>query len=436
MTVPIRLALFRSSVSAWGLLAATWLSTLGNAVVMVAVPWLVLQRTGSAALTGIVAAAAFAPLVLAALFGGALVDRWGRRRASIAADLLSAAAVAALPLLDLVVGLELVPLVVLVALGAIFDGPGEAAREAMRPDVAARAGWPLGRVNSRAEAIEGLADLTGPAVAGLLVVAVGPMSTLWLTAGLLVAAALATTVMVRAQSLEVSAAHRPGSPATTNPRETYRSAVRAGLRAVWDDPTLRGSGILAMAIVAVTAPLTVVVLPAHLRMIGGASGLGVVPAALAAGGIAGALATPALLRRTTRRRVLLTSLLGIAASLLAFTAASGVAQTAVVAALLGLLAGPLNPVLAVLIQERTPEPLRARVIGTTTSLALAAAPPAFLAAGLLVQVLGLSAAFTLCAVGALLAAAYCGWAPGLRDLRPPGPAPLCATPTTSAAGAR
>jgi hypothetical protein len=44
-----------------GMLAATTCSTAGNAVVMVAVPFIVLQRTGSATLAGAVGAAALAP---------------------------------------------------------------------------------------------------------------------------------------------------------------------------------------------------------------------------------------------------------------------------------------------------------------------------------------------------------------------------------------
>lgn len=432
MIVPLRAFLFHHRLPVWGLLASTGLSALGNSVVLVAVPWLVLQRTGSASLTGAVAAAAFAPLVLSALFGGALIDRWGRRRSSIVADLLSAAAVAALPLLDLVVGLELVPLVLLVAAGAVFDGPGEAAREAMRPDVATRAGWPLDRVNARSEATEGLADLAGPAVAGLLVVAIGPLPTLWITAGLLAAAALATTVLIRP---------RPGNgpQAPTRPpalRKSYGSAVREGLRAVWGDPTLRGVGVLGMAVVAATAPLTVVILPAHLRESGGAGGLGGVLAALAAGGIIGALATPAVLTRITRRQLVLTALLGTVAALLGLATVPGVGGTIAVAACAGLFGGPLSPVLAVVVQERTPEPLRARVIGTTTSLALAAAPPALIAAGLLVDVVGVGATFAVSAAGCLLATAYAAWHRGLGDLQPPHPGVRTVVSATSPAGAR
>jgi hypothetical protein len=47
----------------------------------------------------------FLPVVLAGFFGGVIVDRLGYRAMSIVADLASAAAVAAIPLLHATVGL-------------------------------------------------------------------------------------------------------------------------------------------------------------------------------------------------------------------------------------------------------------------------------------------------------------------------------------------
>ncbi len=124
----------------FGFLAATGLSVAANAMVAVVVPWLVLTRTDSPAQAGLVGAVALAAAVPALLLGGPLIDRWGRRRVSVSADLLSAAAVAALPVLDAVVGLTLITTLALVGLGALFDGPGAAARESARPDVAVHTG--------------------------------------------------------------------------------------------------------------------------------------------------------------------------------------------------------------------------------------------------------------------------------------------------------
>ena len=71
----------------FALLAANAVSMSGNVAALVAIPWFVLQTTGSPARTGIVAAAGLVPIVLSGFIGGALVDRLGYRKASIVADL-------------------------------------------------------------------------------------------------------------------------------------------------------------------------------------------------------------------------------------------------------------------------------------------------------------------------------------------------------------
>ena len=83
-----------------------------------------LITTGSPALTGLAVFFNFVPAVLAAFFGGVVVDRLGFRTTSIAADLASAAAVAAIPLLEVTVGIEIWQLMALVFLGALLDAPG------------------------------------------------------------------------------------------------------------------------------------------------------------------------------------------------------------------------------------------------------------------------------------------------------------------------
>ncbi len=81
------------------LIGADAISLTGNALTQIAVPWFVLTTTGSAARTGLVAFCGLLPLILAAFLGSTVVDRLGRRRMSIVADVASMACVAAIPLL-------------------------------------------------------------------------------------------------------------------------------------------------------------------------------------------------------------------------------------------------------------------------------------------------------------------------------------------------
>ncbi len=76
------------------ILFATLMAAAGDGVSIVAFPWLVLQREGSAGQASIVASATMLPLLFATLVAGTAVDYFGRRRVSMVADALSGAAVA------------------------------------------------------------------------------------------------------------------------------------------------------------------------------------------------------------------------------------------------------------------------------------------------------------------------------------------------------
>ena len=60
--------------NAWLYLSATGLSILGNAIITVVLPWLVLERTGDPVAAGVVATAIAVPSVLFALVGGHLIE--------------------------------------------------------------------------------------------------------------------------------------------------------------------------------------------------------------------------------------------------------------------------------------------------------------------------------------------------------------------------
>lgn len=402
-----------SRVPVWGLLGSTALSVTGNAIVAVAMPILVLQRTGSAVLAGVAGAAAAAPLVLSALFGGALVDRFGRRRSSVAADLLSAAAVAALPLLDMTVGLGIGVILALVALGAVFDGPGMAARESLRPDVAARAKLPLEKINSWGEAVDGVGGVAGPGLAGVLIAVIGPMNTLWATVVMFFLAAMLTFFIVP------STQNKPGE--VRPPAEPYWQSVWQGLKYVWTEGALRATALTGMLIVMFLAPLASVIMPALMFQAGRPEQTGFVLAVFAVGGIVGAIGYGAIARFATRRAMLLGSLLLTSLAFGAFALSANFGWLLTLALLTGVVSGPINPVTAVVMQERTPEHMRGRVIGTVASLALAASPLGAMVAGPIVEFSGPATAFVIIGAGCLLATAYAALTPGLRRIEPSAP---------------
>jgi MFS family permease len=391
-----------------GVLAATAFSVTANSIVAIAVPWLVLERTGSAALAGLAGAAAIAPIVVAAVFGGALIDRIGKRRTSMIADVLSASAVAALPIADATVGLGVGLVLALVAVGAVFDSPGAAAREALRPDVARVAGVPLARVNAWGEVAENTGYLAGPALAGLLLVVVGGFGTVWAAVALFLLAVTVTAVLVPAH---LSVRPEP---------EPYLRSVWAGVRFLLGDRTLRAITLTAAVIWLFLLPFETVVLNAYLNESGQVVAFGVILAAYAGGAIGGALAYGAIAHRVPTQLALVAALALAGLSLGAFALLPSVPVMVALALAAGVVTGPINPLCAVIVQSRTPERFRGRVIGSYTALALGAGPLGLLAFGPLVDTYGPAAGFAAIGGGLVLAAVIAGLARGLRGLgRPP-----------------
>src|SRR5690349_17118258 len=83
----------------YALFTANAVSAIGDVLAFLAVPWFVLQTTGSVTQTAITAACTTAAIAVSAMLGAALVDRLGYRRASVFSDLASGTAIGGIPLL-------------------------------------------------------------------------------------------------------------------------------------------------------------------------------------------------------------------------------------------------------------------------------------------------------------------------------------------------
>src|SRR5271165_2306302 len=88
-----------------GFFTGSGVSFTGDVLTLLAIPWFVLQTTGSVEKTGITAFCSTLPTALAAFFGSTIVDRLGYKRTSVIGDMASAVSVALIPLLYNTVGL-------------------------------------------------------------------------------------------------------------------------------------------------------------------------------------------------------------------------------------------------------------------------------------------------------------------------------------------
>jgi MFS family permease len=373
---------------------ATFVSGVGNGITSVALPWLVLERTGSAATAGVVAAATAVPLVLVALFSGTVVDLVGRRRTAIVSDVLSALSVLTIPLVDSLGLLSVGALVALAVLGALFDPAGASARESMLPEAAGRAGWTLDRANGIHETVFGLSFLVGPGLGGLLVATVGASGAL---VGTGVAFLLAALAVVPLRGLP--GAGRP--PHDARPESLWRGTLE-GLAFVVREPLLRPFAIVLMLIVALYYPVEGVVLPVHFTGLGAPELLGVLLMAMSAGMVIGTLAYERLVVVLSRRRLFVLAVLGSCLALVWMAFLPSFPLLLVGGVLSGLLWGPVQPLMNHAMQLRTPHHLRGRVTGTITSASFAAGPAGYLVVGFLVEAFGPRPAFLGLSIGLLV----------------------------------
>ncbi|MFC1620398.1 MFS transporter, partial [Candidatus Neomarinimicrobiota bacterium] len=72
------------------------ISHAGDAIYQLALPWLILELTGSKTTTSLVALSAYLPAVLFSLFAGVIVDRFSRRGVMIFSDITRMAGMALL----------------------------------------------------------------------------------------------------------------------------------------------------------------------------------------------------------------------------------------------------------------------------------------------------------------------------------------------------
>lgn len=383
--------------------AADFTSLLGNTAIGLTLPWLVLLRTGDASAAGIVAAATAAPAFLAAVLGGSLVDRVGRRTMTIVADVGSALSVTLLFVVDSTLGLSLGWFIALGVLGALFDVPGLTARQAMLPEVARLAGMTVDRASGIRQALFGASFLVGPALAGLALAVLPPATVLLLTAGCSVLAAALTIALPRALG------RAPADP-------DARTGIRAGFAIIRTNSVALATTLLAVGSVFAISPLQAVVLPVVFQRLDQPALLGLTLSVFAVGLIGGSLAYGVL--RVPRRATLVAALLGSLAGLCGFAVAPVAPVILVSALLVGVGYGLINPLIPVLIAERVPESARGRVLGLQNAGYLAAFPLGALLVGFLVQHVDVQWGAAASAVAWALCVAFALTTPALRRLEP------------------
>jgi MFS family permease len=373
---------------AFGLLQVTnAVSGISNGVVMITVPWIVLELTGSAAKAGLLAALSSLPGIFVSPVVGGLIDRFGRRAISMFSDVMSMISVLMFLVINAVGDLTYSWILIIAVLGACFDPAGYTARKALIPNAATASGIEIDSANGRHEGIFAIGWMVGPAIGSACIKWSGPMLAFAVTAVMFAAATIAVSLMhVDDEHGKTVAHHEDG-------HESFFASLREGFHALTRDKPLFALAIGFMFLSGLYMPIDTVIFPTYFESINNATGLGALFASLAAGMVIGSFAYGRLAAKFSASALLRIVMVVSTASLMPMVILPPTWLFVVLGFFAGLSWGPFNPLWNSIVQKRVQPELQGRVYGLQMSLLYAAPPLGQLIVGASVDHFGLQSTF-------------------------------------------
>jgi hypothetical protein len=380
------------------------ISLFGAEFSFVAVPWLILQVTGSGAALGAILMVEAAPRAAFMLFGGVTSDRFSLRQILLLTTFIQMLVVAGISALVHFQAIRLWHLYALAFAFGFSDAFAIPARQALLPALVAEDQLPA--ANSLMSGSAQISSIAGPAPAGIVL-------KLWgIAAGFLVDAACFVCVLLTLACLQDPKEWREGQPA--GPAQGVWRPVLEGLNYVRQDRALRSLVFLSAASnLAVAGPLVIGLAVMAQQRFSSATDFGLMLSFLAVGSLAGSL-LPAFTKKQRHRGSLM----------LMFSGALGVGMIAIgllhrlvlillIIAALGLGSGLVSVHVQSWFQAHVDRRMLGRVTSVFTVATLGLVPFSYALTGFLTQI-NLTIAFVASGL-ALLAAA--GFAAMNRDVR-------------------
>lgn len=349
----------------------------GNSAVHVAIPWLVLESTGSSAQAGIVLGISGLSVIFTAPLIGGLIAVLGARPVSVWADVISATSVVLFPIIGSLVGLNLPLLLVIAIFGAMFDPAGGTARKSLIQPVVEREGLSLTKFNGNYEAAATVGTVIGPTGAALAISIIGVDATFYVIAVVFVlASATASFIPVITERTARQKAFSIGN---------VMAETRLGIKTLWSDKPLISLVGLYTMLTAIYMPVESIVLSRYFQDLDEPQTLGFVLSAMSVGIVIGALQFHRAVRALSPGNLVIVSMSLIGAVVCGMAFLPNAVVFILLGLALGLAFGPVSPLTNYLVQRRVPQHLHGPVFGTQFSLTHLALPVGTLALGLIVQ---------------------------------------------------
>jgi MFS family permease len=350
-------------------------SSLGTSMSTIAYPLLILFATGSVARAGLITAANMIGMLVTTLWGGALADRVSRKALLILSPLLQAAAVGTVAAFVLGGRTPIPLLAAAAAVGGLASGFRNGARTpAMRRIVPKEQ---MAVASSQVQGRDLAAELFGSPLGGLLFTI-----TRWLPFG-------ADAVSFLFSAAGAALIRRPlGPEPLEGERESMLADIRAGLRYVRRVPFLRFLATWAPAINMIATGYFLLFIAVLKYRGADPTTIGLVNSVAMIGGVTGAVAGPAVLKRVRAKLVFLAAGWTLTATMLLTAVLPEPWEISLAVFLVMLLIVPLNAALEAYMVRLVPDELSGRVGAAVSFGAQALQWVGPLLAGLLADALG------------------------------------------------
>lgn len=389
----------------------------GNAVTLVALPLLVYQQSGSALLSGVTFAVESLPYLLFGLFAGAVADRFDRKSILVVAQMLSAVALASIPLANVAGDVLIVHALTVAFLVSTVFVFYDAASFGVVPALVGRDR--IADATGTLVSVGTVIGIAGPLLGGVAATALIPAAAIAIDACCyLLAAALTATIAIPPNAVEAV------------PGRRISDQIGEGLRYIWQQPVVRALTLVGIGVSlanGVVVGLMVVVGVRRLGLGDGDARLGALYAATALGAFLISLVSAKIQRVVDTGKITLAGIAVSAGAMLLW------AQTPwfVVSLVILVVYQAANTMIIVngivVRQSITPDELQSRVNTTARMIAMGGTPFGAATGGAVAQVCGVGVAVSAGAV-ALLCSAFVGWRMGVARL------PLLADLTATAHG--
>jgi MFS family permease len=370
---------------------------IGNGLVQLALPLLVLQLTDSALQLGVAYFFQFLPMLLFGILGGVFVDRWDRRLTIIAVDGIRGVAFLSVGAIYYFDGLAVEHLYAVIFLESSLANFFNPARAALMPNLVSEEN--LRSANSLMEITRHIGFFIAPSAGAVLSALVGPAALMLVDGGAFLFSAL-TVVLIKWRQ----------PPRERTQSEGWRHSVQIvveqtaeGLRVIGRMRLLQVALLLGLALNLVVAPIQVL-MPLFVLNVKheDASYFGLLVGGLLAGLIIGSLTAPALSRRFGLGKMAIASVLslGVVISIASFLPTLW--PPVIAMAIAGVAIGSLNVAQTTMLQGSTTDEERGRVSATFFTATLGVRPFSFLVVGALAETFDIRFMFLALGIMALL----------------------------------